>query len=294
VQVRYQDDRIVLKTYDNPGLLDHYPFLAVKSQGSNIETGRKLFNGQTPTIVISESFSLRFQKNVGDQVGLFNVSGQQVQYEVVGVIRDFAGAKGVIYMDRQWYKAGWKDNTVNTFSVTHSKKISTKDFRAIVEEKFGLSHKLTTTSQADFLSQMEEILDTSFSLSQAVEWISLFVGLLGLLNSLMISTLQRKKELGLWRALGMQKSQLITTMLIESLLLSVAGLIVALTMGTVFSYLLITKNINYYLGWIIDFHLPPQSILTLSLVGIGLTLLTSLIPAVMAARKGLRESLAYE
>jgi putative ABC transport system permease protein len=141
---------------------------------------------------------------------------------------------------------------------------------------------------------MEEILDTSFSLSQAVEWISLFVGLLGLLNSLMISTLQRKKELGLWRALGMQKSQLITTMLIESLLLSVAGLIVALTMGTVFSYLLITKNINYYLGWIIDFHLPPQSILTLSLVGIGLTLLTSLIPAVMAARKGLRESLAYE
>ncbi|MDH4469261.1 MAG: FtsX-like permease family protein [Bacteriovoracaceae bacterium] len=294
VHTQYQKQQVVLKSYDDPGRLNKYSFLDVRGGGDNVETGKKLFNGVEKTVAVSESFSLWFHKDVGDMIELYGSKGTPHQFKIIGIVRDFGGAKGVLYMDRRWYRDIWDDHNVTTFSLTHDKSITNDDFRKMVESTIGVKYKMTTTSGKDFNDQMETILNSSFTVSEAVEWISLFVGLLGLLNSLLISTLQRKKELGLWRALGMERSQLVFTLLMESFLLAFASLLVAISMGSVFSYLLLTKNINYYIGWVIDFYLPPASILVLVFVGLALTLLTALGPAIYCARQKLRDGLAYE
>jgi len=121
----------------------------------------------------------------------------------------------------------------------------------------------------------------------AIAGISLLVGGIGIMNIMLASVLERTKEIGVRRAMGATKNDILLQFLIEAVTLSIIGGLIGVGLG--FG---MTKLISIYAGW--RTLVNSWSIVLL----IGVSLITGLIfgiyPAKNAAEKEPIDALRYE
>ena len=137
-------------------------------------------------------------------------------------------------------------------------------------------------------------IDDSFAYTKAIEWAALLVALLGLLNTFLISIMERTRELGMLRAVGMTRGQMARMIMQESLMQGGFGAIVAVILGALISSLWVRYSLSHVLGWIIIYSFPWQAIGKTVLTGLAVTLIAGIYPAYRAATIEIKDALEYE
>jgi len=121
----------------------------------------------------------------------------------------------------------------------------------------------------------------------AIASISLLVGGIGIMNIMLASILERTREIGVRRAVGARRADIIRQFLIEATLISLAGGV----MGVVFGFAM-SRLIAWLAGW--STIVTLSSILLGFLVSVSIGLLFGSYPAVKAARLDPVEAIRYE
>lgn len=292
LHMTYQNKPVGVKAYDEPDPAIHYSTLEVLDRPTE-EAGYELYHSPDPVVLISENFALHFGKKRGDTIELTSPEGI-VQFKVVGVLIDFASDVGVLYMNRALYKRIWKDPLVSAFGVQVVPGADLQKIRKEMDLRFGSSHNLLVTSNSELRQQMTDLIDRSFKDSKAIELAALLVGLLGLFNTLLVSVMERMREIGILRAVGMSRVQLSRMILVEGLLQGGLGAIASMLLGVWIAYNWITHSFSHVLGWIVKFYFPWESLLVTFATGIGVAWIASLYPAKRAANLEITEALEYE
>lgn len=107
--------------------------------------------------------------------------------------------------------------------------------------------------------------------------ISLLVGGIGIMNIMLASVTERTREIGIRRAIGAKRSQIISQFLIETVVLSTLGGIVGLVMG-----ITIPLIITYFAK--MPTVITAQSIILPLFISVGIGIVFGLYPAINAAR----------
>ncbi|KKU03389.1 MAG: ABC transporter, permease protein [Candidatus Amesbacteria bacterium GW2011_GWB1_47_26] len=156
-------------------------------------------------------------------------------------------------------------------------------------------HKLKDPSQADFtifsqndiLGAASAVTGTFTALLSGIAAISLLVGGIGIMNIMLVTVTERTREIGLRKALGAKKKAIITQFLTEAIILTFAGGVIGMGLGTAASFL-ISNFIN------LPFTLSLQSILLAIGVSVSIGILFGWYPAQKAANLQPIEALRYE
>jgi putative ABC transport system permease protein len=292
IHFNYGGRTLGMKAYDEPD--PRFKFSTIQVHGrSAIDAGRDLFHSQDPTILVSNNFVLHFGKRTGDSIQITTPSGL-VSFRIVGVMDDFASAEGVVYIDRRNYKKFWNDPLVNVFAINLEKGVKIDDVRREIDRRFGSSRNLISISNQEFRKQMNDVVDRSFGYTDAISMAALLVGLMGLFNTFLISVMERTRELGMLRAVGMSRTQMRSMILTEALVQGSFGALAATALGTLISYLWIQGTFAHVLGWIVTFHFPWTGVVTTVVTGVIVALVAGAFPAYRAANLEIREALEYE
>jgi putative ABC transport system permease protein len=157
------------------------------------------------------------------------------------------------------------------------------------EHKLKLTDDLdfTVVSQASMLTMLNTIMGTLTSFLAFIAAISLVVGGIGVMNIMLVSVTERTREIGLRKAVGAKRRNIMMQFLIETLTLTLIGGVLGLGLGELIALIVRLANI-------IQAQVTLQSIViafvVTALVGLG----AGLYPALRASRLNPIDALRYE
>jgi putative ABC transport system permease protein len=286
-----------LRAFDRPLEASGYRHFPIRDANRN-EVIEQFFKAtrtsDLPGILVSENF---FMKNpnvkVGDLFQLDSPSGP-IQFKILAKVRDFTSAEGVFYITRDVYKKFWRDTSVSGFWLYTEPGVPVLQVRDEIDRRLGKKYGLTAYLNSDIRDSMKKLLDESFSYTKLIEWISLCVALLGLLNTILISVLERTREIGVLRATSATRGQIRRLILSESVIQGGFGAIVAILLGVWVGRVYVKYSMAATLGWSVDFYVPYASLLGTFLLGISVALIAGLYPARRASHLKITEAISAE
>ena len=148
-------------------------------------------------------------------------------------------------------------------------------------------------TQADLVSRISTITDILTLFLVAVAAISLIVGGIGIMNIMLVSVTERTNEIGLRKALGATKRNILSQFIFEAIILTVSGGIIGILLGVLFS-LIASFILSRFVGLDWQFSFPIAG----TIIGFSVSALVGLIfgfyPARKASIKNPIEALGYE
>ncbi len=162
---------------------------------------------------------------------------------------------------------------------------------ALLRGLLNVSHReagdFTIVSPAELLAEQRRTQRIFEMVMVAIASISLLVGGIGIMNIMLASVMERTREIGVRRAIGARRRDVVRQFLIETTIISLAGGVVGIIVGVALSQL-----IGYLAGW--STIVTTASIVLAFLVSVGIGIVFGLYPAVRAASLDPVKALHYE
>jgi putative ABC transport system permease protein len=162
---------------------------------------------------------------------------------------------------------------------------------ALLRGLLNVSHReagdFTIVSPAELLAEQRRTQRIFEMVMVAIASISLLVGGIGIMNIMLASVMERTREIGVRRAIGAKRRDVIRQFLIETTIISLAGGVVGVLTGIALSQL-----IGYAAGW--STIVTTWSIVLAFFVSVAIGLIFGLYPAVRAAALDPVKALHYE
>jgi len=234
-------------------------------------------------VVVSESFALKYDKSLGDDVPLSTIHGPR-RFPITGIYRDYSSDRGTVAMDRALYTRSFGDDAINTV-IIYLKPGVDRDFaRRQLETIFGPKYHAFAVTNTEIRGEVMKIFDQTFLITYALLAVAIVVAVLGVINTLAALILERTRELALLRVLGMSIAEVRRMLVLESSVLGLTSTAAGLAMGYVLSWILIYVINKQSFGWTIAFHTPVRLIAASLAVTFVASLLAGLVPSRLARR----------
>jgi putative ABC transport system permease protein len=147
------------------------------------------------------------------------------------------------------------------------------------------------SSQQDYLESVSQITDVFTAFLGSIAGISLVVGGIGIMNIMLVSVTERTREIGIRKAVGARRRDIMSQFLVEAVVVSLAGGLAGIAIGMGLSRVVGQVNLN---GQTIPSIVAPESVLLAFTVSAAVGLFFGIYPAMRASRLNPIEALRYE
>jgi putative ABC transport system permease protein len=161
--------------------------------------------------------------------------------------------------------------------------------RAAVDAVLGPFPSAEVQDVGEFKAAIKAQYDIILVLVNALLALTILIAMIGIVNTLVLSVVERTREIGLTRAVGASRGQVRATIRWEALLISGFGLAAALAVGVFFGWVLVRMLRDEGFG---VFALPAVQLVLFTLVTGVLTLGAAVVPAVWAGRRPVLSAIA--
>jgi putative ABC transport system permease protein len=159
--------------------------------------------------------------------------------------------------------------------------------RGVLQTTHRTANDYTIVVPAELLAQQQRTKRLFGFVMVAIASISLLVGGIGIMNIMLASVMERTREIGVRRAIGATRRDVIRQFLVETTLITVSGGFAGTVVG-----ILLSQAVAYFAGW--STIVTVTSVAVASIVSVTVGIVFGLYPAVRAARLDPVHALHYE
>ena len=227
---------------------------------------------------------------LGDRVQLGSGSGAHVVLRI-DAISDEPNLLGTFTVARETAKAILPEFVDGQVYGTVNRGADLKTVLASVKQAVSSTPGLQVLDRQGFVGSITGQITSFVNIVYGLLILSIVIALIGIANTLSLSINERTRELGLLRAVGMDRRQMRSTIRWEAALISVLGAVVGLGLGILFSWALLKALQQQGLS---RFVVPIPSLVVIMLLAAGLGTLSSFRPARRAARLQILDAIAED
>lgn len=249
--------------------------------------------GAPENIVVSDNFAAKHGVAAGDNITLRGPRGP-VELHIVGTVLDYTWVRGTILMDRARYEHHFEDPLVDSYHVYVKRGADVAQTRAAINRRFGAENALVVLDRAELRNIFVGMIRQLYGMSYAQELVVGIVAALGVVTALLITVLQRRRELGLLRAVGASRGQILRTVLAEALLMGLIGSVIGLLIGIPMEWYAVRILLFEETGYSFPVQIPWAAAGVLVGMALATATLAGLGPAIHAMRLRIVEAIAYE
>ena len=229
----------------------------------------------TREVLVSEPFATKFGVGPGDPLVLPSPDGP-VRFVVAAVYNDYSSDAGVVLVDVRTYRRLFHDDAVNSIAVYAAPRTDLDRATAPL--------RIDVETNRELRAVVVRVFDRTFAITYALDVIAITIAVLGVVSTLFALVLERRREFGLLRYLGVTRDGVRATVLTEAAGIGLLGAALGVAIGMLLALLLIFVINRQAFGWLIELHVPWGFLAqTVALVVVA-ALLAGIWPARVAAR----------
>ncbi len=242
--------------------------------------------------IVSDNFAAKWKVGVGDTITLPGPHGP-VDLQVIAIGRDYSWSQGTIFIDRKKFAELFDDQLVDAFHVFFRPDADPDATYKAVQE-YADREALLIQKRESVHIYLAGMLDRIFLIAYLLQVIFAVVAALGVVMALLISVLQRRRELGLLRAVGATRWQVLKTVLAEATLMGIIGTVLGFLMGLPLEWYYLRVVMREETGFVFDVLIPWKEALGIAGISVLTATAAGLVPALHAVRLKITEAIAYE
>lgn len=258
------------------------------SSNSEEEILNKLKDGNK--IILADIFKKKYKYKSGDKITL-EINNKDYEYEVIGFLSNPISAqkRNCLISDKNFRDMLNKE--IPTTLLVKGNNISESSLKDDLNknlEEYGVSIKTKEELKDTELKNNAGLMSSLESFS----FMALIIGSLGIMNNLMVSFMQRRKEFAVLASVGMSKRQRSQMILIEGITIGIVGSILGVITGVLVCEFIpeISLSLDTYLKVIV----PYFEVIKLCIFGILLMIIASLVPVLKGNKISIVSEIKYE
>jgi putative ABC transport system permease protein len=216
------------------------------ASGTNAEIAGSMAEG---SIVISEPLARRldipFQ---GGSLTLQTPQGAR-DFPIAGVYYDYGNTQGMALMDLEVYRRIWGDYSITAVSVDLEPGASAENVTRSLQDGLTPLQQLQISPNLALRRNALEVFDRTFAITSALQGLATLVAFVGVLSALLSMQLEKARELGVLRAIGLTGRQLRRLVLYETGLMGAVAGLLSMPTGFALSLILIYIINRRAFGW---------------------------------------------
>jgi putative ABC transport system permease protein len=182
-------------------------------------------------------------------------------------------------MSMDLYRQTWPDNAVTSISLRLSPQADADETAADISDALSGQQRLLVRANRALRADVLEIFDRTFAITSALRILATLVALIGILNTLLLLQMEKQREVGILRALGLTGRQLWRLVMLETGLMGLTAGLLAAPTGYVLSLILIYIINQRSFGWTLQQSIAPEAFGQALLTAVGAALLAGFLPA---------------
>ncbi len=234
-------------------------------------------------VYIGADVANKFELDLGEIVTMETRRGRR-EFEIVSIVMDFgAGETPSVTGSMADLQRYFGVNDVSSFSVSLAEGAELTAVADIIENQLGRGKNLSVEGKEAFEEKIRTLSAEAFSLFDVLGLIGLVVAALGVINTMLMNVLERTRELGGLRSLGMSRTQVRRMILAEATTMGFIGAIFGVGFGAVLSdvFIIGLRSIG---GFVLTSQVPIVPMIYSFFLAYLVALLAAWYPAVRASR----------
>jgi putative ABC transport system permease protein len=272
----------------NPDFGDR-PFLS--DDLSSEETWAAMQEG---AVVVSEPYAnMVGLPQRGGTVTLYTAEGPR-EFPVAGIYYDYVTSGGTISMSLDTYRRLWNDEALTALAVRLAPGANADAVTRELGDALAPVQRLFVRPNQALRDEALVIFDRTFAITGALQLLATLVAFIGVLSALLSLLLEKQREVGILRAVGLTARQLWGLVLLETGLMGAVAGLLAMPTGFALSLILIYIINRRSFGWTLQMQVDAAPFLTALAVAVVAALLAGIYPARKMGKMLTAEALRYE
>ena len=276
--ITYKGSGVVIDGYDpivfTDSSLSEWPLAA----GASPDALADVVKGKA--VIVSSSFAHLFDTRVGDLIHLDSPNGPQ-EFRVVAVTN--TEPTPAIIMSRDVYRLAWNDSMITWLFVALQKGAERIDVEDAIRRQLGQKHRLTIQSSNNLIDYFVGMVHEAFRPTYLAEAITFILVLIGVGDTLAMGVLERTREFGMMRAVGLFRFHLFALVMLEGVTIGLLGLLLAVVAGMALGLFWVNVQFPALAGWVVDLHVPYLFASAAAGLALLLCIAGSFLPSMRAA-----------
>lgn len=248
-----------------------------------ISEGRFLAGGDTQAAVVSQPFADEVKLRPGDKFSVPSPNGA-AEFTIVGIYATQSGNQLLVPLPtaQDLFNAGGKLTAIDVIISAGADREAVKQ---ALQQALGSGYNVGSVASS---STFSESLQLGLVVFNVFGFLTLFMGAFLIFNTFRTVVVERRRDIGMLRAVGATRSTITRLILVESVLQGIIGTAIGLALGYILGVLLIgalqSLLDNFYRVRLDNFIIPVEAVVLAVTLGIGVTVLAGLLPALSAGR----------
>ena len=234
---------------------------------------------QAGGVLVSEPLANRLGlRRQGGTITLNTQRGLQ-DFPIAGIFYDYASTQGTLVMALPVYRDFWQDPGITAVALRLEPGEDADSVALGLQERLADEQRLLIRPNRALREDVLEVFDRTFAITGALQLLATIVAFIGVLSALLSLELERQRELGILRAIGLTVRQLWGLIMLETGLLGTAAGLLAMPTGYALALILVYIINRRSFGWTLQMQVEWAPFVQALAVAVIAALLAGIYPA---------------
>lgn len=246
-------------------------------------------------VIVSEPFANRMGlPRLDGTITVYAEDGSPHTLPVAGIYYDYASSQGTVIMSLQTYRELWRDDAITAMVLRLTPRADADRVARDLQDTLASVQRLLIRPNRSLRDDVLVVFDRTFAITGALQLLSTVVAFIGVLSALLSLQLDKQRQFGILRAVGLTVRQLWGLVALETGLMGAIAGLLAVPTGFALSFILIYIINQRSFGWTLQMQVEPAPFIRAFAVAVIAALLAGIYPAYRMGKMITAEALRYE